>query len=230
MAESPSIDLANIFASTVHDVKNSLGFVTNLLDDLAEKETDAVEPVRDLIGQLHYETRRLSGVLVQLLAVYRAERMEYHVNVDHEDVGEVLEEIVLQHQPMCGFRGIELAYDCPEDLHWFFDREIVATVLGNAINNGVRYTRGRILISAETEDPYLVLTVADDGAGYPERMLGVVKDVTEAAPRLSEGSTGLGLYFAALAVQVHENNGRRGEIRLENGGPLGGGRFRVLLP
>jgi len=46
----------------------------------------------------------------------------------------------------------------------------------------------------------------------------------------SSGSTGLGLYFAARIAELHERDGRRGRIELGNGGPLGGGEFRIYLP
>lgn len=44
------------------------------------------------------------------------------------------------------------------------------------------------------------------------------------------GSTGLGLYFSSIVAKMHKNQGRTGDILLENGGKFGGGCFVLRLP
>ena len=43
-------------------------------------------------------------------------------------------------------------------------------------------------------------------------------------------SSGLGLFFASEVAKMHKRRQRGGSIRLENGGPLGGGCFVLTLP
>ena len=74
-----------------------------------------------------------------------------------------------------------------------------------------------------------MLSVCDDGEGYPEAMLAKQSDYVLGINH-STGSTGLGLYFSGRIAELHERNGVRGHIEISNGGPLGGGEFRLYLP
>lgn len=48
--------------------------------------------------------------------------------------------------------------------------------------------------------------------------------------QLSQGRTGLGLFFARLIASAHSQGKQQGEISLSNGGSLGGSVFRVKIP
>jgi K+-sensing histidine kinase KdpD len=106
---------------------------------------------------------------------------------------------------------------------WFFDRDLIEMALVNAIQNSLAYARSIIRIEASMVDGCLALSVRDDSDGYPEHILTSVATNT---PYRATG-TGLGLQFARLIVQTHENRGRLGELRLYN---ESGAVFSLLLP
>ena len=111
----------------------------------------------------------------------------------------------------------------------FFDRELVASVLGNCINNAIRYARESLLITVSDEAGQLVISINDDGDGYPAQMLERQADYVQGINH-SSGSTGLGLYFANRIAALHQRNGVEGRTEIGNGGPLGGGVFSLYLP
>jgi hypothetical protein len=47
---------------------------------------------------------------------------------------------------------------------------------------------------------------------------------------ISEGRTGLGLYFARLIAQTHKNKNKLGFINLKNNPNTGGSIFQLWLP
>ena len=47
---------------------------------------------------------------------------------------------------------------------------------------------------------------------------------------VTQGRTGLGLYFAHLIARAHTKGEKQGFITLSNGGILGGGVFEVKIP
>ena len=47
---------------------------------------------------------------------------------------------------------------------------------------------------------------------------------------ISQGRTGLGLFFARLIAEAHVQGNRKGSISLSNGGALGGSVFTLKLP
>jgi signal transduction histidine kinase len=101
--------------------------------------------------------------------------------------------------------------------------------LANSINNAIRYARHALLISAHDEGGQLVLSINDDGDGYPAQMIERQADYLQGINQ-SSGSTGLGLYFAARIAELHQRNGVHGRTAISNGGPLGGGLFSLYLP
>ena len=111
----------------------------------------------------------------------------------------------------------------------FFDRELVASVLDNCINNAIRHARQALLISVSDEAGQLVLTINDDGDGYPPQMIERQAEYVQGINH-SSGSTGLGLYFAARIAGLHQRGGVSGRTEIANGGVLGGGVFRLYLP
>jgi len=127
-------------------------------------------------------------------------------------------------------RGIIATYEVdPLSPLGFFDRELVASVLGNCINNAIRYARESLLITVSDEAGQLVLSINDDGDGYPAEMLERQADYVQGINH-SSGSTGLGLYFANRIAALHQRNGVVGHTEIRNGGPLGGGVFSLYLP
>jgi signal transduction histidine kinase len=223
------IEFATILASTVHDMKNSLGLLLNTLDEVVGHCVPEQCPSYNQFSKLQYEAKRVNNDLIQLLALYKMGNAQYAPNIAYHSLPEFLEETVLQNKPLFDFNGINIEMDCPDDLYWFFDRELVAGVINNVMNNAFRYTSRRLKIGARDEDGYLVLTVEDDGRGYPQSMLETYGEPRREISFVT-GSTGLGLYFAAMAARLHKNESREGYILMQNGGELGGGVFSVHLP
>jgi len=217
-----------ILASTIHDIKNSLGMVINDLEEFGEDDgTGHCHCTPERAAQLQYEAKRVNDNLIQLLTLYRAENAGYSATVAEVAVAEFLEEIYLLNAPMLEYKGLALELVCEPDLYWYLDRDLVAGVLNNLIHNATRYTRDRIRLSAEEIEGELRLCVEDDGEGYPEEMLS---GAMSAGISFGGGHTGLGLHFCRLVAHMHENRGREGHIALDNGGEWGGGRFCIFLP
>lgn len=228
-AASPEVlDFATVLANSLHDMKNSLCIFLGMLEEVVG-ETPGEDPRYGRLVKLQYEGQRIGNDMAQLLGIYRNSNAQLSPNVAEVDVADFLTEQMLVHQVMLEHKRIEAEVACDPGLVWFFDREMVAGILTNIINNAYKYTRGRLRISGEVRDGGLVLSIADDGPGYPPHMLA---DGRQGLPPLNfqNGSTGLGLYFASLVAGLHKNKGRAGHIAITNEGIDSGGRFSVWLP
>ncbi|MGE8399294.1 MAG: ATP-binding protein, partial [Burkholderiales bacterium] len=76
-----------------------------------------------------------------------------------------------------------------------------ASVLANCINNALRYARHALLITVSDEEGQVVLSINDDGDGYPQAMIERQADYVQGINQ-SSGSTGLGLYFAGRIAEL----------------------------
>lgn len=227
MNSSADIGFSTVLASSIHDMKNSLGLVLNSLDELMRSAGDALPP--DQLAKLQWEARRVNDNLVQLLALYKLENQGLALHIDEYFVREFLEEIVVSEKAVLAMRNIELELRCADDLAWYFDRELIAGVLKNAIGNALRYAKARVLITGEVDDDYLVLSIHDDGEGFNDTLLAEGRQSGHGVD-FSSGNTGLGLYFTSRVASLHKNKERQGMIELGNGHVLGGACFSVKLP
>lgn len=225
-ADEGRADFGSLIASTLHDMKNSL---TIVLDSLEACIPDMEAGGHQRLGQLQVEAKRLNGKMIQLLSFYRMDKAMLSANLAEWNVHDVLMELLLQETPLLDSKHIEGEILCEEDLVWVFDRELVTGVLGNAINNAIRHARRQLTLEARCEDGCLVITVQDDGPGYPDSML---ENTAASGPGVSfaSGNTGLGLYFSRTIATMHRRNGQTGHIRLANRDEEGGARFSLHLP
>lgn len=227
---SASIDsIDNFLASSVHDMKNSVTLLLSGLEKtLGSPEAAKLSTYSELI-QVNYEAKRIHNQLVQLLAVYKLGQKIYPFDPQYICLADFLSALHDQYAGLLRVNDIALEIDADLDLYWYFDEDLVSGVIGNAINNAMRYTRDRIVIGAEELDKKLVLRIEDNGSGYPCQLIRQQDNLARGV-NFHEGNTGLGFYFSTLVARMHRNHGYVGELELQNGGSLGGACFILRLP
>lgn len=222
------IDFSFVLASSVHDMKNSLGMLLNTVAAMVESSPPKDAEQAKFFSTLEYEAARINGELVQLLSLYRMDEKTLVVVIDEHHVLDVIEEQMARNDTLLRSRNIEIQVDCEYDLAWYFDNELIGGVLNNLIVNCARYCRNRLLISATEENGFLCIAVADDGQGYPENML--LGPLPQTAVSFSSGNTRLGLLFARKVLELHKTKKGQGYMTIANNGPLGGGVLKLYLP
>lgn len=224
-----SVDFSVILASTVHDTKNSLSLLLQSLDELISDASGVTPEQMRRFAVIHYEASRVNNDLIQMLAMYKLNQAQLPLNLNYHPLRDFLEDQMLRYATLLETRGIGYDIVCDDELAWVFDADLVAGILNNVITNTIRYTRDHLSVTASCSNGLLVLEIADNGAGYPEKMLEQQGNYLKSV-NFSTGSTGLGLHFAAQIARLHVKGERSGDIELANGGRLGGGIFRLSLP
>jgi len=225
----PKPDAALFLASSVHDMKNSISVLQDSIRrSLVQVAHDQSESYREM-SQMLYETQRIHGNLIQLLTLYKFGNDLYPFHPETQELAEFIHLAVSHLAPLLTSRSIALETEIEEDCYWDFDSDLINGIVVHAMNNAVHYTKDRLRLVAGMVDNALEIRIEDNGRGFPQQML----DDGVAAMRgvnFNTGSTGLGLYFAAIVAQMHGNRQENGSIRLENGSLLGGGCFILRLP
>ena len=221
----------DVLASIIHDMKNSLGMVINTLEEVTDGTGFQIND-RDRIIALQHEAKRLNNNLIELLTLYKIENERVSPNIEELNVYDFLEDIVAENSAIATAKGIDISFRCDPDLNGFFDEGMIRGVINNLIGNGMRYTRDHLLVTAEELDGFLVISVDDNGKGFPEDMLQAqqVQQADEQVNAFIEGRTQLGIYFSSMVAKMHRNKGDEGFIRLSNNQNLEGGCFSILLP
>jgi signal transduction histidine kinase len=121
--------------------------------------------------------------------------------------------------------GAALAWDIemPPDLRVGIDRDDLAELLGNIIENAAKWAKSRVRASAAPRGTMVAIVVEDDGPGIPE---AARRAVLERGVRLDRTTAGSGLGLA-IAGDILEACG--GVLSLEDSA-LGGLRAVIALP
>lgn len=214
-------DTSAMYAALMHELKNNLGLLTINLDAIPLRG-DAEHDGR--LDDARLLCQRSSERLQQALLVYKASNAELHPVVDAYPPLDMLRELGDTAHSLARDRlQVEaLVGDQVPDL-WFFDRALVEMAMINAIHNSLSHARSTIRIEADMVDGCLAFIVRDDSVGYSDHILAPGPGERVYSSR----GTGLGLMFARLIAEAHENKGRIGELRLFN---ENGAVFQLLLP
>lgn len=226
MAEKPAPDFSMLLASSVHDIKNSLGMLLETLGEVIA-DADLTEPgERRRFAILQGESTRINNTLIALLGLYRLGQGQIKARSEQVFVRDFLEEQIASQQLLLDMRGLIATLHCDPEMDAWFDARLIEGVVSNILVNAAKYARKTITINASKPAGTLLIEICDDGPGYPAPLLqGAVSQSID----FSSGSTSLGLYFAESIAQLHGKAAQRGRIELANNSD-GGGRFRLYLP
>ncbi|MGQ3053195.1 MAG: sensor histidine kinase [Roseateles sp.] len=228
------MNMSTFVAAAAHDMKNSVSVIAAYLEDalqqLATKDTEPPSGAALSTCQALYETQRVNGNLVQLMAIYKLEEGMYPFEPAQIQLDEFARELLDRVRPLARLKGLTLQLEAEPDVQdWVFDHDLIGSVLTQALFGAVRYAGQTVRLSFSVDQEQLEIEVADDGEGFPEFMLAQGFPARQGID-VHTGSTGLGLFFARLAAGLHRRRDVTGGTRLCNGGDLGGGRFTLVLP
>ncbi|HXE40558.1 MAG TPA: ATP-binding protein [Azonexus sp.] len=197
----------DILVSGVHDAKNQLFFAESVIASAEAEHSIA-------LGEARYAIEAAANRLSVALSAYRLLRHGAALAITPTIVGDLCTEVALAQRSHLAGNGIALDIDCRVVDEWALDRDLVADMLNNAIQNAGRFARGGVRLSAAQAGEWLVLSVEDDGPGF-----------SALPPR-----RGTGLLVAGRLAGLHARKTRHGSLHLSNGGALGGACFTLRLP
>ena len=101
--------------------------------------------------------------------------------------------------------GDRATVDIDEELTAWVDAERIAHVIGNLVENGIKFSdEGAVALSAKRVDDHVELVVRDEGVGIPEEQLPTVfEGPAPAGGKATPSGTGLGMYLSRRLVEAH---------------------------
>ena len=198
-----------LIAAVSHDLRGPLG---NILAQLEQMGTSVQSSGRH-VEQVAYEAIRrnalqLGELLSQLFELAKLEAKETVPELEHHYIESLFEDLVISYRPKAIEGGIELSYDLlQQGLAINADLTMVGRVLGNLIENALRFTKpgGRVSLQASAEGARVRIAVIDSGSGMEEAEL---KRIFEQYYQTSQGklkglsSFGLGLAIVRRLVEL----------------------------
>jgi len=222
-----TIDFSMLLASSVHDIKNSLGMLLTSLDEVIDISVEDRPEQRKNYSILRGEASRINNALIYLLGLYRLQSDQLNINLSEIYVADFLEEQVASQQLLFDINAIDVTVECDDNLTGFFDENLIAGVINNILVNGAKYTRDSIVIRGWEQNQTLQISISDNGEGYPQELLDKLSNSGRGID-FTSGSTNLGLFFSQEIAALHRCRGEQGCISLTNSEL--GGCFTLSLP
>lgn len=223
------MDMQTIMASTVHDVKNSLGLMDSQLNDVFRKLQETDPASAHDIRRIQLECGRINNGMVHMLGLYKMHKGTFHPNIEETFVPDVIHDVVSRYSELLGSLGVNLAIEFEdENCLWYLDANLIEGLLANVLTNSIRYTKSILKFEIRELDGWLNIRMLDDGDGFPENMLTLLDQPDSVC--FQSGATGLGLFFCQKIASLHVDGERQGYIKLSNSPEAGGAIFDLFLP
>ncbi len=203
--------LKSVFVSNVsHELRTPMtsikGYVENMLEGLGGGIT---EKQSHYLSRIKYNVERLTRMINDLLDLSRIEAGRVELCVGPVSVHEIVAEVVESFVPMARGKSVSLSAHFSGVLPMIQgDRDKIHQILGNLIQNAIKFTPagGTIRVEPQARDDGLMqICVTDTGCGIAPRELDRVFERfyrSESAPGETRGA-GLGLAIAKSLVELH---------------------------
>jgi signal transduction histidine kinase len=213
------------FDSTAHDLRAPLQRLRTRMDALLLSSPPLEPAVYESVESALREVDHLQRTLATLLQIALAESGTPLSSPACVEVGELAAEIVELFEPVAASQGVRL--ECRHEPHALVqgNRQLLAQLLTNLIENGLKYVPGggRIEVLVQRLADRARLVVADNGPGIAaEDRVRALQPFVRFGHGKQDGS-GLGLSLVAAIARLH-----RGRLMLENNEP--GLRVVIELP
>jgi two-component system phosphate regulon sensor histidine kinase PhoR len=199
---------SDFVANVSHELKTPLTVIGGFAETLRDRDLPPADRER-FLATIESNAHRMQRIVDDLLDLSRYESGSWIPNVVSNDLAGVVSDVFVGVQRAADAKGLKLAFAAPpEAQHVEADPTALRQVLGNLVENAVRYTsRGGVTVRAEApSNGGITLVVADTGSGIPAEHLGRIFERfyrVDPGRGRDEGGTGLGLAIVRHLVEAH---------------------------
>jgi PAS domain S-box-containing protein len=219
-------EMKSTFVSTVsHQLRAPLTSIYGFAETLLRRDIlFGEEERRTFLGYIASEAQRLTSIVDTLLSVARLEAGDMHVELAPTDLRAVVSEAVTNVQESAVLNGHRFVLQLPEEpLAASADREKLAQILKNLLDNAVKFSPGggTVTVEAHRRAGRVEVRVVDEGEGIPEADRDhIFSKFHRADSTGGHGGAGLGLFIARGLVTAM--GGRIWVDSAEGGGSIFG--------
>ena len=214
-----------LFNSLSHELRTPITTIIGSVDNLQENSPRLSEKNKsDLLSEISVASIRLNQQVENLLSMSRLEAGVLNIKKDWCDINDLIYKTLQRLES--NLQKYKVEVDVPDNLPLFkLDFGLMEQVVYNLIINVTQHTPEDTLITIQADciKDKLVVTIADNGFGFPEQEIDKAFDKFYRIKGSLPGGTGLGLSIVKGFVEAHN-----GSIKLENL-PLRGSKFSIEI-
>lgn len=213
--------------SLSHELRTPIATIVGAIDVLKENRNKLSEINQsELLEEIDKASVRLNTQVENLLNMSRLETGMLKLKLDWCDINELIYDVIQKSKPEKLKHNITFVPN--EKLPLFkLDAGLVQEVIQNLVTNAIQYTPENTIITIEVklESDFCIISVLDNGNGFPENEMQYAFDKFYRLPNTKTGGSGLGLSIVKGFVEAHN-----GSIELKNNTNESGACFVITIP
>lgn len=222
-----TIKLYNTLLNSLsHEMRTPLSTIIGAIDTMKENRKNlSPENMDELFTAIDIASIRLNRQVENLLNMNRLETGMLKLKNDWCDLNEQIFSVIQKFSETSN--NHKIIFEPIDNLPLFkLDAGLMEQIFHNLIHNAIQYTpkNSTIRIDASHQSDCCVITVADNGTGFPENEIQFLFDKFYRLPNSITGGTGLGLSISKGFTEAHN-----GKMIAENN-KCGGATFVVSIP
>jgi signal transduction histidine kinase len=212
--------------NVAHDLRTPMTRLRGI-SEMALQSGDNIETCRESLADCLEESERILKMLDSLMDISEAETGVIKLDIRTVPVSEVVNDIVGLYHYVAEAKNITVDSLVANDLLMTADPVRMRQVLGNLLDNAIKYTPdgGRVCITADDNGDRLAVRVKDSGVGIHSGQISKIWDrLYRGDQSRSQKGLGLGLSLVKAIIKAHG-----GEVGVESE-PGKGSTFSAFLP
>lgn len=191
-----------------HELKTPISVAYAANDVLLNYDNNANEKQKKYLGIIREQLTQLSGLVEQILTLSVENRNTFRLKQESIPITDIIPPLIEQHKLKAG-KPVNFTVNIPDNIAVFADRTHFYNMLGNLIDNAVKYSGDKpcdISIQAETQANGIRISVTDNGIGISEASLPHIFDKFYRVPSGNLHNVkgfGLGLYYVKDMMAKH---------------------------
>ncbi|MCX6175172.1 MAG: PAS domain S-box protein [Ignavibacteriales bacterium] len=197
------------FSIIAHDLRSPFNGLINASEILLnEFETLSKEEIKEFLQPINSSVKNIYKLLENLLnwSLNQMGKMEYEPS--NIDLSKVVNKTFEDVREEALKKNISISNHVKDNTFVHADINILHTIIRNLIINSIKFTNpgGKISVSSVTKDPFVEVSVQDNGIGISPEIIGKLFHIDKSHPTkgtAGEKGTGLGLPLCRDFVEMH---------------------------
>jgi two-component system sensor histidine kinase KdpD len=212
--------------SLSHELRTPISTIIGAIDTIKDNQTKISDNNREeLYTEIEIASFRLDRQVENLLSMSRLEAGFVQAKKDWCDMNEIVFAVINDNKENSQNHQIIFLHNDSMPL-FKIDSGLVEQIIYNLLHNAIQHTPENSIITIELNynETDCIISVFDNGGGFPENEINLVFDKFYRLKKTSTGGTGLGLSIVKGFTEA-----MNGKVTLENS-IEGGAKFTVKIP
>ena len=213
-----------------HDLRNPIHSMLSSSDHLISEYNNLNEDDKyTLIQALNNSVKKLNTLLNNLLLWANTQRGSIEINKQHLSLFKLIEESIAPYEITAENKSIKIMNNVKKNAKCYCDKNTISTVIGNLINNAIKFTNenGEIKITSTKYNSSVEVCITDNGIGMDKETVDKLFKLDNHSSRSgtkNEIGSGLGLFICKEFVDL--NGGIIKAVSKSNKGS----KFSITIP